>query len=201
MVTRSIIKYNILYLIPIIGGRVPNRSWMTQNAMRIKLRRLGLESPASLATLILETFLENSGVITSRTYYKSEFNREGKKYQEWIETLVKNEILEYYKKEDITKKGDDWIRYKPGKLIRPYINKEKEYQEELASMRDVMDSENRMDKKKADRSELQELKSKMNEIAEAVKKLQIASAPPDDPQKEADRKEATETLGRLAVVN
>jgi hypothetical protein len=58
-----------------------------------------------------------------------------------------------------------------------------------------------MDAKKADRSEVQDLRARMNEIADAVQKLQAASLPPDDAQKQAIRIEETKRLGQLALKN
>jgi len=41
----------------------------------------------------------------------------------------------------------------------------------------------------------------MNEIAEAVQKLQAASLPPDTDEKKEIRKDVTNKLGQLAVKN
>ena len=180
---------------------MPNTSWVVQNAMRIKLRRIGLPHPASLSTLILEAFIENAGLLPAREYYGSEHEVKGKKYQQWIEELRELGIIEPYKADDLERKGDDWIRFKPGKVIRLYINKEKSHQEEMASMRDLRDVEARMEAKKADRDEVQDLKARMNEIAEAVQKLQAASLPPDNDEKKEIREETMNRLGQLAIKN
>jgi hypothetical protein len=180
---------------------MPNTSWVVQNAMRIKLRRIGISHPASLSTLILEAFIQNGGLLPAREYYGSEHEVKGKKYQQWVEDLRSLGIIEPYKADDLERKGADWIRFKPGKVIRNYINKEKAHQEEMASMRDLRDVESRMDAKKADRDEVQDLKARMNDIAEAVQKLQVASAPPDSIEKQEMRKEITNRLGQLVVKN
>ena len=72
-----------------------------------------------------------------------------------------------------------------------------ELDERKADKSEILDLENR----KADRDELQDLKARMNEIAEAVQMLQIASAPPDSVVKQEIRKEVTNKLGQLALKN
>ena len=180
---------------------MPNIEWMQHKAMRCKFARMKVPHPASLATLVLEAFMENGGLFPAREYYGSEHEIKGKKYQQWVDDLRSIGIIEPYKYDDLERKGDDWIRFKPGKIIRDYINKEKTHQEEMASMRDLRDVEARMDAKKADRSEVQDLKARMNEIGEAVQKLQAASAPPDSIEKTEIRKEVTKKLGELALKN
>jgi hypothetical protein len=210
---------------------MPNISWKMQNAMRIKFRRIKVPHPGSLSTLILEAFIQNGGLIPAREYYGSEHEVKGKKYQQWVDDLRSLGIIEPYKADDLERKGDDWIRFKPGKVIRDYINKEKAHQEEMASMRDVYESEARFDAKKADRTELEETKRELQEtkskfqaastkleetsskleetnrvvakIAVAVRKLQLAKEPPITDNKIALQRQAEHELeeNTRALVN
>jgi hypothetical protein len=194
---------------------MPNMTWKNHKALRCKLTRIGMNHPASLATLLLEAFLENGGRISARCYYGTVHEIKGKKYQTWIDEIRSFGIIDNYKREDISKKGDDWIRYQPGQIIRQYINKEKIHQDEMASMKDVYEAEARFDEKKADRSELAETKKQLaetsaklattnkaiEEIAEAVRELQLAMLPPDDEHKKLLREKATQKIALRAVSN
>jgi SepF-like predicted cell division protein (DUF552 family) len=147
--------------------------------MRIKFRRLGLPNPASLATLIIEAFMENGGLLPAREYYGSEHEIKGKKYQQWVDDLRVIGIIEPYKSDDLERKGDDWIRFKPGKVTRDYINKEKAHQEEMASMRDLQESEERISKKVARvADDVQDLKAQIHRINMLMAELKRLQAPP-----------------------
>jgi hypothetical protein len=190
---------------------MPNMTWKTHRAMRLKLLRMKLPHPGLLSTLLLESFLEKGGIIPSRVYYGSEHEVKGKKYQKWIDELVQAEVIEPFKSADSVRKGDDWVKFKPGKIIRDYINKEKSHQYEMASMMDLHE----LDQRKADRSELDETKAKLDatsakldatnralaEIADAVRELQEASIPPDTPAKRKRREEATRRIAVRAHAN
>lgn len=183
---------------------MPNMTWKTHRAMRLKLLRMKIPHPGSLSTLLLESFLEKEGVIPSRVYYGSEHEVKGKKYQKWIDELVLAEVIEPFKSPDSVRKGDEWVKFKPGKIIREYINKEKFHQYEMASMMDL----HHLDQRKADRSELEETRAKLEEtnralaeIADAVRELQAASIPPDTPAKRKRREEATRRIAARAHAN
>jgi hypothetical protein len=191
----------------IIGEAMAQKVYKNHVALRDKLKRLGKvhtvigKSYSALSTLVFDTALVKNGYLPKESYYGSPFEQPGLTYKDWIEQLKRAGVLAPFKDEDKTMEKSDWIRFKPGPITLPYVNKEKAHQQEMASMRDVYESEARMDARKADRTEVQDLKARMNEIAEAVQKLQIASAPPDSEEKREIRKEVTNRLGQLVVKN
>jgi outer membrane murein-binding lipoprotein Lpp len=158
---------------------MPNVSWKHHRAMRLKFGRMKVPHPASLSTLILEAFLENGGLLPAREYYGSEHEVKGKKYHQWVDDLRSLGIIEPYKSDDLERKGDDWIRFKPGKIVRDYINKEKAHQEEMASMRDLHEAEDRISKK-VDRvaDDVQDLKAQIHRINMLMAELKRLQAPP-----------------------
>jgi hypothetical protein len=148
---------------------------------------------------VLDTAFKNNGYIPKEEYYGSSFEQPGMSYQDWILQLKRAGILAQYKDEDQPSEKADWIRFKPGPLTLPYVNKEKLHREEVASMRDVYDLEERLNSRKADRSELEDLKARMNEIAEAVRDLQEASIPPDTLEKKQTREKAMAKIALRSV--
>ncbi len=146
--------------------------------LRDKLKRLGKvhsvigKSYSALSTLILDTALKNSGYIPKESYYGAVFEQPGLTYKDWIEQLKRAGVLAPFKDEDKAMEKSDWIRFKPGPITLPYVNKEKTHQNEMASMRDVYESEARVDAKKADRSEVNELKERMAKFEEIARRLE-----------------------------
>ncbi len=158
---------------------MPNIEWKLHKAMRCKFARMKIPYPASLSTLLFEAFLENGGLLPAREYYGSEHEIKGKKYQHWVDDLRALGILEPYKSDDLERKGDDWIRFKPGKIIRDYINKEKAHQEEMASMHDLQEAEARMSKQVARvADDVQDLKAQIHRINMLMAELKRLQAPP-----------------------
>jgi hypothetical protein len=204
------------------------KAYANHVALREKLKRLSKVHPvigvsySALATLILDTALQNNGYIPKEAYYNSTFKQPGFTYSQWISLLIKAGVILPFKEEDQKNEKSDWIRFKPGPVTLPYVNKEKAHLNEMASMRDVYESEARVNAQKADRSELEQTKrelqetkskfefastkleetsSKLNEtnrvvakIAEAVQKLQEASTPPVTKKKLQLQKKAREEL-------
>jgi len=180
-------------------------------ALRDKLKRLAVSqsvigtSYSALATLILDTALKNSGYLPKESYYGSPFQQPGVTYKEWITQLKRAGILAPFRDEDQEGEKSDWIRFKPGPVTLPYVNKEKLHQSEMASMEDLHNeihlSEKRMDAKKADRKELEETKMKLEatnralaEIADAIRDLQDAALPPDTEEKRKRREAAARRI-------
>jgi hypothetical protein len=173
----------------------------------MKLMRMGKNHPvcakssAALATLLLDTSLKFKGFLGSEKYYGTIFEQPGVTYEAWIIQLKRAGLLEHYREEGQLAQKSDWIRYKAGPVMLQYIDEEKRYRDEVASMRDVYDLEERIESKKADRSELEDLKVRMNEIAVAVRELQDASIPPDSAEKKHKRENAMAKIVLRAVSN
>jgi hypothetical protein len=198
-------------------------SYANYLALRGKLRRLSSthaiigKSYCALTTLVLDTALRNSGYLPKESYYGSPFEQPGLSYKDWIEKLKKAGVLAPFKDDDKTMEKSDWIRFKPGPITLPYVNKEKAHQQEMASMRDVYESEARVDAKKVDRTELEETKRELQEtkskledtnrvvakIAVAVRNLQLAKQPQITDDKIALQRQAEHELeeNTRALVN
>ena len=183
-------------------------------ALRGKIRRIGevhkicAKSYSALATLCFDTVFKNNGYLRKEAYYGTTFEQKGVTYKEWIEQLKKAGIFASYREEDKAVEKSDWIRFRPGPVTLPYVNKEKAQQEELASMRDLREVESRLDEKKADRSDLDETKARLEEaskviakIADAVRDLQEAALPPDNEEKKRRREQAITEIARQSKAN
>ena len=159
--------------------------YATYVALRDKLKRLAKlhsvigKSYSALATLSLDTALKNNGYLPKETYYGSSFEQEGVTYKEWIEQLKRAGVFLPYKDEDKAMEKSDWIRFRPGSITLPYINKEKAHQEEMASMRDLHEAEDRMSKKVARvADDVQDLKAQIHQINMLMAELNRLQAPP-----------------------
>jgi len=208
-----------------LEDRMAQSAYANYLALRGKLRRMSStysiigNSYSALATLMLDTALKNSGYLPKESYYGSPFQQPGVTYKDWIAQLKRAGILAPFKDEDQTSEKADWIRFKPGPVTLPYVNKEKLHQSEMASMEDLHNeihlSEKRMDEKKADRTELEETKKKLEatsskldetsskldatnraltEIADAIRDLQDAALPPDTEEKRKRREAAARRI-------
>lgn len=200
-------------------------AYRTWDSLKMKLQRLGKihavcsKSYSALATILLDTALKNGGYLPKEAYYSSPFEQPGLTYKEWIAQLKRAGLLAPFKDEDQSVEKSDWIRFKPGPITLPYVNKEKAHQNEMVSMRDLHDGmqsvEDRIDNKKADRVELEETKMKLEfttcelkstkeellktnqvvmKIAKAVRKLQVAKEPPITDEKLAIQQQAEKEL-------
>lgn len=139
--------------------------------------------------MLFDTFIKNNGYLSSKDYYDSKFEVPGKTYTDWIHELKEARVLVQYKTEG-NSKGSDFIRFSAGPLIVEYINAEKSKTREIAVVTDV-----------PSKAEFEELKARMCKVEEAVQELHDASKPPDDSRKQEIRKNATERLAKLALVN
>jgi hypothetical protein len=163
-------------------------------AMKCKLKRSSklhssLKPYSALTTLLFDTFLKNNGYISSKDYNNSRAKIVGKNYSDWIHELKEAHVLVQFKTEG-NSKGSDFIRFSAGPLIVEYINAEKSKTREIAVVTDV-----------PSKAEFEELKARMCKVEEAVQDLHDASKPPDDKRKQEIRKNATERLAKLALVN
>jgi hypothetical protein len=160
-----------------------------------------------LARLLLEAFLFEDGEINAEWFVREKACTKGT-FTKLRDRLVADNWLHF---------REDSKRYFPGVRLKSHLDavkaskavsfadlERKADRSELADLdarkadrSEISDLENR----KADRDEMQDLKARMNEIAEAVQKLQAASAPPDSVKKQEIRKEITNRLGQLAFKN
>lgn len=177
--------------------KLNKRAYSVYQSTRKALERQSVHRAGMTASLLLEVFLEENGRLSSSKVVGRGLCEEGK-FSKWRRDLIEKEWLIW--SETQSDKG----LYYPGKKLMHYLNKER-FLTKVIATQDSVDNL-RMDLKrdidtKADKSELQDLKAKMNEIAEAVQNLQKASVPPDNDTKKKIREESTAKLVKLASVN
>jgi hypothetical protein len=203
-------------------NRLLTRRFSVYNALYKAIGTSGVSSSGSVATLLLEMFLEGSGRLVASTVYAQGLCDE-KQFRDWRKNLIEKGWLVW--NESQTDKGV----YFPGKKLLPYINKEKLAQKEIATRESVekvrSDLSEKIDTKadfssldakadrselaaKADRSELEATKARLEEtnramakIADAVRDLQEAMLPPDDEQKRRRREMAAREIARQSRAN
>lgn len=164
-------------------------------------------SPGVLARLLIEAFIYEDGDIHADWFVREKACTKGS-FTKLRDRLMADNWLHF---------RDDTKRYFPGVRLKQHLEavkaskavtfsdlERKADRSELADLdarkadkSEVLDLQSR----KADRDEVQDLKARMNEIAEAVQKLQAASLPPDNDEKKEIRQEITRKLGQLAVKN
>lgn len=179
-------------------------TYKTWDALKKKLYRLGKTHPVcsksytSLSTLVLDTALKNGGFIPKEVYYGSVFEQSGLTYKDWIAQLKRAGVIAPYKDEDKTSEKSDWIRFKPGPVTLSYVNKEKAYQEEMASMRDLHEAEDRMSEKVSRvADDVQDLKAQIHQINVLLAELKRLQAPPPNAAAQLRSGEIAEELDLL----
>jgi len=183
---------------------MPQVKYANHVALRDKLKRLAKGHPvtgraySALATLCFDTALKNGGYLPKEIYYGSAFEQEGMTYKDWIEQLKRAGVFRPYKDEDKAMEKSDWIRFRPGPITLPYINKEKAHQEEMASMRDLHEAEDRMSKKVARvADDVQDLKAQIHQINVLLAELKRLQAPPPNAAAQIRSGEIVEELDVL----
>ena len=115
--------------------------------MKCKLQRICKVHPClkqygALTTLLFDTFLKNNGYLSSKDYYGSKFEVQGKNYTEWIHELKEARVIVQYKSDG--NKKSDFIRFAAGPLISEYINAEKLKANEIATKSELFVAENQI---------------------------------------------------------
>lgn len=136
------------------------------NALRKRLKVDGIEGEGAVAKILLETFLERSGVLKASHVYGKK-TKKGEKlagddvgisFKQWRKKLEDLGWIEYDEAwATRTKRFSD---HKPGYKLLEYINTEKARISELATTDDLR----RVQEEKADRSEVEELKAKIEAL-------------------------------------
>ncbi len=154
---------------------MPQSRYSCHVALRDKLKRLAKAHPvigtsySALATLIFDTSLKNRGYLPKESYYGTSFEQPGMTYSNWILKLKKAGIFAPFKEEDQLTDKSDWIRFKAGPVSLPYVNKEKEHQQEMASMSDLHNVDARLS---------EEIDMIKKEIRRMAAKIEVYLKPP-----------------------
>lgn len=176
-------------------GRKTTRKYGVYNALEIALRKSGVIAPGKVASLLLDSFLQNEGVITKYNVEKAGLcETEG--FKTWREPLIKAGWLQYdFAYAKAIKKGSI---HQPGKLLIPYLNKEKMKSKELATQDDIR----RVDYKIAvneqqNEMKLESLRSELDGVKELVKMIISRLDDPYTEEKFVDYSNNPEKMLRL----
>ena len=188
-----------------------DRRFSCWNSVQLALKRADVPNHGSVATLLLETFLEDNGRLPASKAGARGLCKDGE-FWLWRKTLIEKGWLQW------SEAQQDKGQYFPGKKLMPYVNKEILAQKEIATRESV----EQVRAEKADRSELEMTKQKLEatsskleatsskleetnralaEIAEAVRELQEASIPPDTLEKKLTREKAMAKISIRAASN
>lgn len=164
-------------------GRKSTRKYVTYNALEVTLRRAGFEKPGALTTLLLETFLENKGILTANAVKKAELC-EDEGFKAWREPLIKAGWLEYdHELAKVSKKGS---LHQAGKQLIPYVNKEIMKSQHIATKSDV----------ESIRADYSHLEGRLQALESAFDSLIERVDPPSSPEK---RRYYTANPGKLSL--
>jgi hypothetical protein len=147
------------------------RKYITYNALMLALRKSKVSSFGTVATILIETFLENEGRLLAAQVVARGICEEGK-FRDWRKELIDKEWLKW--SEIQTDKG----QYFPGKRLVNYINKEKIATKEMATKDEVL-SKNEA----ATKVEVQVLRNEINQIKDSMEKIydKMGLGPVDPP--------------------
>lgn len=151
--------------------RTKKRKFLTWNAIQLALKKSSFLNHGTIATILLETFLENEGRILSTQVVSRGICEEGK-FREWRKELIDKEWIKW--SETQMDKG----QYYPGKKLMSYINKEKSAQKELVTKDEVL-SKNEA----ATKIEVEVLRNEIHQIKDSMEKIydQMGLGPVDPP--------------------
>lgn len=144
-----------------------NKKYSQWKALSCALARNRYANSYKLATLLLETFLENDGQITAQKAYDLGLCSKDEGFRDWRKKLCELSWLEFIIENNKS------VTYKPGKKLLKYINREKQNRFELATKEDLKLAL----AQKADRSEVEELRTTVDRILNIID-------PPADKEKE-----------------
>ena len=164
-------------------GRKSTRKFATYNALEVTLRRAGFEKTGGLTTLLLETFIENGGILTADAVKKADLCGE-ESFKAWREPLIKAGWLHY--DHILAKSMQKGSLHQPGKLLIPYINKEISKTRQIATRDDV-------DEMKVNFATLE---SRIQALETAFDSLIERVDPPTSPEK---RRYYTANPGKLSL--
>lgn len=174
-----------------------NRKFKVYNALYKSLGADGFSKPGSVATLLLELFLEDGGRLQSAKVIGRELCVEGK-FSSWRDDLVSKGWLQW----SLTQ--IDKGQYHPGKNLLAYVNKEKMASKEIVTRDDILPKE-----QIASKSELENTQRELEAVKERLSKLEDAvergiegfldENPPKTPERRRKAKENFENTGKIFV--
>ena len=165
-----------------------NRSYKQYIALSSALRRSKIKNYGSVASYFLEVFVEREGRILAVDVALKGLCKEGE-FSKWRSEMISKGWLEW------SSSQADRGQYFAGKKLVKYINRELQENKQIATVDQIYE----LDLRKAEKSEVDDLRIQMNEMKEWINQLSVASEPPDNELKKSKRKEATVQLSLLAT--
>ena len=98
--------------------------------VRKALSRSGIKNQGAIATILLQTFVERNGKMKAEDVYAKKLCAPGK-FKEWRKTLINKDWI-IFELED-----QKFSRYRPGRKLIPYLNREKLENQEIATKDDI----------------------------------------------------------------
>jgi hypothetical protein len=151
-----------------------NREFGVYVALTKALSRNKVTQPGTHATLLLELFLKKDGKLFARDVFEKGLCLEGK-FKVWRDGLVKKGWLDYDLQD--AERQKTWQYYRPGEKLVAYINKEKLRAQEIATKAELQNLRvdfNTQLVAKADKEEVDQLRSEVGEIREAMQEIYSA---------------------------
>ena len=162
------------------------RKYDTYPALMMSLKRSKVVSHGACATLLLDSFIENSGRILASQVVARGVCKEGE-FKAWRKSMCEKGWLQW------SANQPDLGQYHPGKKLIKYLNREKLENEEIATVREMRQADNEV------KAELRaEMELQLDEYRELTIKLLKALEPPDDEQKREQRRLTHERMAELS---
>ncbi len=161
-----------------------DRKYKTYQNLLMYLKRKKLDNCGSLATFLLETFINSSLEKRDGEYvliFKHDLElagllKEGEKYEDWRDTMIKRGVLTWKVKPNDYNFVNNKNYFAPSDSLLNYINKEKLSCSTVATMNDVGKLKTEVDELKI---ALKETNRKIEKVAEFV----LHQNPPDTPER------------------
>ena len=147
------------------------RKFSTGESVRVALTRQKFSQAGCIATLLLETFLENNGRLLASSIYAKGLCLENE-FRNWRKDLIDKGWLIW------SESQDDKGQYFAGKKLIPYLNREKMTSKEIVTKNEVLSKH-----EAATKVEVQILRDEIRQVKGSMEKVydQLGLGPVDPP--------------------
>ena len=136
------------------------RKYRVYDSLRMALKRAKVANPGKVATLLLETFLENNGFLKADMAIEAELCEKGK-FGIWRDELQKKKFI-------LFQYNGPGTPHRPGSKLNDYLNKEKLASCEIVIKSDLnqFPTKSEVDEKFATKQELEDLRKALEKMIE-----------------------------------